>query len=68
MVIAGQALADPSKEEDEVPGRCANCGGELLRRCPACEAPFSSVFAVMCEECGAKLRENDLFGSKIRRD
>jgi predicted amidophosphoribosyltransferase len=64
----GAALRWFEEFEDEVPGRCAHCGGELLHRCPACEAPFSSVFAVMCEECGAKLRENDLFGSKIRRD
>ncbi len=43
------------------------CGGEMLRRCPACEAPFSSTFAVDCEECGAKLREPELLGMRIRR-
>ena len=53
--------------EAEVPAECAQCGGELLRRCPACNAPFSSFAAVDCEECGAQLRPNDLFGSKIRR-
>jgi predicted nucleic acid-binding Zn ribbon protein len=53
--------------EDEVARECPQCGGEMLRRCPSCDAPFSSVFAVVCEECSAPLRENELFGSKIRR-
>jgi predicted nucleic acid-binding Zn ribbon protein len=53
--------------EDQVPGVCSQCGGVLLRRCPACNAPFSSIASVDCEECGAKLRENELFGSRIRR-
>ncbi len=42
-------------------------GGVMLRRCPACDAPFSSTFAVECESCGTKLRENQLFGGAIRR-
>ena len=46
----------------------AACGGELLSRCPACDAPFSSTFAVDCEECGAPLRPNELFGIPIRRE
>jgi ribosomal protein S27E len=53
--------------EDEVPEECAQCGGRMLRRCPACDAPFSSTFAVDCEGCGAQLREPHLFGTKIRR-
>jgi rRNA maturation endonuclease Nob1 len=53
--------------EAEMPEHCAQCGGELLRRCPSCNAPFSSFAAVDCEECGTQLRPNDLFGSKIRR-
>src|SRR5205085_9126796 len=53
--------------EDEVPETCA-CGGTMLRRCPACAAPFSSTFAVECEECGAKLREPELLGMRIRRE
>ena len=53
--------------EDEVPCECAQCGGEMLRRCPSCSAAFSSVFTVDCESCGKPLRENTLFGSKIRR-
>jgi rRNA maturation endonuclease Nob1 len=53
--------------EAELPGECAQCGGELLRRCKACNAPFSSIAAVDCAECGAPLRADELFGSKIRR-
>jgi predicted RNA-binding Zn-ribbon protein involved in translation (DUF1610 family) len=53
--------------EAEVPERCPECGGELLRRCKACGAPFASFAAVDCEECGKPLRPNELFGSKIRR-
>ena len=53
--------------EDEVARECAQCGGEMLRRCPSCDAPFSSAFTVDCESCGTKLRENELFGSRIRR-
>ncbi|HET7045051.1 MAG TPA: hypothetical protein VFI37_09400 [Gaiellaceae bacterium] len=53
--------------ESEVPETCPECGGAMLRRCPACSAAFSSVFAVDCEECGGRLREPTLFGSQIRR-
>jgi predicted RNA-binding Zn-ribbon protein involved in translation (DUF1610 family) len=53
--------------EEEVPDDCPACGGEMLHRCPACGAPFSSTFAVVCEECGGKLREPELFGIPIRR-
>jgi predicted RNA-binding Zn-ribbon protein involved in translation (DUF1610 family) len=53
--------------EAEVPSACPQCGGEVVRRCPSCNAPFSSAFAVECEECGAALRENALFGTAIRR-
>jgi predicted RNA-binding Zn-ribbon protein involved in translation (DUF1610 family) len=53
--------------ESEVPDRCPECGGTMLRRCPACSAPFSSVFAVDCESCGGQLRPAELFGSPIRR-
>jgi hypothetical protein len=40
----------------------------MLRRCPACEAPFSSTFAVECEECSAPLRAPELLGMRIRRE
>ena len=53
--------------EAEVPGVCPQCGGELLRRCKACGAPFSSIAVVDCEECGEHVRPAELFGSKIRR-
>ena len=53
--------------EGEMPDACPQCGGELLRRCKACNAPFSSIAAVDCEECGEPLRTDELFGSKIRR-
>jgi rRNA maturation endonuclease Nob1 len=54
--------------EDEMPDTCTSCGGVLLRRCPSCNAPFSSIAAVDCEECGEALRRNELFGSPIRRE
>ena len=53
--------------EAEVPERCPGCGGPMLRRCPACDAPFSSTFAVECEQCGASLREPELNGMRIRK-
>ena len=53
--------------EAELPDTCAQCGGVLLRRCPKCSAPFSSIAVVDCEECGERVREDALFGSRIRR-
>jgi DNA-directed RNA polymerase subunit RPC12/RpoP len=53
--------------ETELPAACTACGGELLHRCKACGAPFSSTFAVDCEGCGEPLRPNELFGIPIRR-
>jgi predicted RNA-binding Zn-ribbon protein involved in translation (DUF1610 family) len=53
--------------ENEVPDECPQCGGHMLRRCPACDQPFSSTFTVDCESCGEALREPHLFGTKIRR-
>jgi len=53
--------------EAEIPAQCPSCGGEMLHRCPSCEAPFSSTFAVECESCGGKLREPKLFGIPIRK-
>jgi predicted nucleic acid-binding Zn ribbon protein len=53
--------------EADVPETCPQCGGEMLRRCDACGAPFSSAFAVECERCGAPLRDPELFGVPIRR-
>jgi len=53
--------------EADVPEECPECGGEVLRRCRACDAPFRSAFAVDCEECGATLRAAELFGTRIRK-
>ena len=53
--------------EADVPVTCAQCGGEVLRRCPACDAPFRSAFAVECERCSVQLRSGELFGGPIRR-
>jgi len=53
--------------EAEVAEECPQCGGPMLRRCPSCSAPFSSMFAVDCEGCGAPLRKPELFGTKSRR-
>jgi DNA-directed RNA polymerase subunit RPC12/RpoP len=53
--------------EAELPAGCPQCGGEVLRRCRACGAPFSSIAVVDCEVCGEPVRPNELFGSKIRR-
>ncbi len=53
--------------ESEVTETCPTCGGAMLRRCPACTAPFSSTFAVDCEECGHALRDPELLGMRIRK-
>jgi predicted nucleic acid-binding Zn ribbon protein len=53
--------------ESEVPTECPQCGGPIRRRCVECNAPFASVFAVDCEECGAALRDPTLLGLKIRK-
>jgi predicted RNA-binding Zn-ribbon protein involved in translation (DUF1610 family) len=66
-VHCGAALRWFEEFEDEVPHECRQCGGELRKRCPACDAPFSSVAVVDCESCGRPVRKNELFGSKIRR-
>ena len=53
--------------EAELPGHCETCGGEMLHRCPACNSPFSSLFAVDCEACGRPLRSAEVFGTPIRK-
>jgi hypothetical protein len=55
------------ESESELPSACPQCGGEMRARCPACDARFSSVFAVECEACGAELRPPTAFGSPIRK-
>ena len=39
----------------------------MLRRCPSCNAPFSSLFAVECEECGVEMRPPTVNGIPIRK-
>lgn len=53
--------------EDQLPAACPQCAGEMRSRCPACDARFSSAFAVQCEACGAELRPNEQFGVPIRK-
>jgi len=53
--------------EQDVPERCPECGGVMLKRCPACDSPFASAFAVDCEACGAPLRPAEVHGTRIRR-
>jgi len=53
--------------EDQLPPTCPQCAGEMRWRCPACEARFSSAFAVECEACGGELRPPEQFGVRIRR-
>jgi len=46
---------------------CPQCSTPLLARCPDCAARLPSAFQIACEDCGAELRRNELFGSAIRR-
>jgi hypothetical protein len=53
--------------EHELPPGCPTCRGEMRSRCPACNARFTSAFAVECEVCGGELRPRELFGTPIRK-
>ncbi|HEU5279889.1 MAG TPA: hypothetical protein VFU26_13435 [Gaiellaceae bacterium] len=53
--------------EAERPTVCPQCSATLVARCPGCDARLPSAFQVECEECGIRLRPNDLFGTPIRR-
>jgi RNase P subunit RPR2 len=55
------------EHEDERPTVCPQCSTDLVARCPACDVRLPSAFQVECEECGAELRPNKLFGTPIRR-
>jgi RNase P subunit RPR2 len=55
------------EHEAERPTVCPQCATLLVARCPSCDARLPSAFQVECEECGAVLRENALFGGPIRR-
>ena len=66
-LVCGAAQRWFDELEADVPDECAQCGGRMLRRCPGCSAPISSMFAVDCESCGGPLRPAELFGTKIRK-
>jgi len=53
--------------EAEVPAQCATCGGKVITRCATCSAPLASAFAVDCDVCGARLRDPEVNGMRIRR-
>jgi predicted nucleic acid-binding Zn ribbon protein len=63
----GHTLRYFEQFEGELPAACPQCEGPIRSSCPACSARFASAFAVTCEECGAELREGELFGTKIRK-
>jgi rRNA maturation endonuclease Nob1 len=54
--------------EAELPRECPQCAGEIRSRCPACNARFSSAFAVECEACGGELRPPTALGVRIRKE
>jgi predicted RNA-binding Zn-ribbon protein involved in translation (DUF1610 family) len=66
-LACGHTLRYFLDDEASLPSECPQCGGALRHRCPQCEAPIPSAFAVECEECGAPMREAELFGTTIRR-
>jgi DNA-directed RNA polymerase subunit RPC12/RpoP len=53
--------------EGEIPRACPGCHGEVRYLCVECGARFPSAFLVECEECGAPVRPNELFGGPIRK-
>ena len=56
------------EEQEELrPTVCPQCSTTLVARCPSCDARIPSAFQVECEDCGAALRPNELFGGAIRR-
>ena len=63
----GHTLRFFEQDEAGLPARCPFCAGEMRHRCPACQALLASAFQVDCEECGAAVRPNELFGIPIRR-
>jgi DNA-directed RNA polymerase subunit RPC12/RpoP len=54
--------------EAELPAACPQCGGPIRFKCAACGARFASAFATACDACGERLRAEELFGTRIRRD
>jgi predicted amidophosphoribosyltransferase len=66
-LACGHTLRYFLEAEGDLPDACPQCAGELRHRCPSCAAPIPSAFAVECEECGAPVRDAELFGTAIRR-
>ncbi len=66
-VTSGQGHCDPSRSRFASFSECPHCGGETRHRCPACDAPFPSAFAIECEECGAEIRPPEVLGVRIRK-
>ncbi len=50
-------------EEERARRRARSARRPSSRAVPACDARLPSAFQVECEECGAELRPNELFGS-----
>ena len=42
----GHTLRYFLEDEASLPPACTQCGGELRHRCPTCEAPIASAFAM----------------------
>jgi ribosomal protein S27E len=63
----GHAQRYFEENEPQLPQACPACGKEMRHRCPACDARFSSIFAVECEACGQALRSPTAFGVQIQR-
>ena len=66
-LLCGHSQRYFDETEAALPSSCPGCGGEMRHRCPACNARFSSMFAVECEGCGAPLRAEESFGVRIRK-
>jgi hypothetical protein len=63
----GHTLRYFLEDEERLPAQCPQCRGEMRHRCRECASPIASAFAIECEECGAPIRERELFGTTIRR-
>ena len=61
------AAAGSSRTRTRCPTRVRPAAGCCCAAAPSCNAPFSSIAAVDCEECGGALRDDELFGSPIKR-
>lgn len=70
VLCAGCGFARRYMEAEGAPDdlvTCPDCGGTMIRACPACDAPLRSVMQVECRVCGEQLRDPEKFGVPIRR-